>query len=341
MRDDLQPQTDDYRSRRGGRAHATFPLLTIGHLTESQNPHLNRGPEGQEGDGYVLTLLPMRRLHYLCVAFALLVSPASLARCSSLQACWAGNARMIVDSRADVPMLSASAIDMRFGALVVLDHVHFNVAFDEAVGIVGPNGAGKTTLLNILVGDYQPSAGRVSFLGSDVTDLNAADRCRLGIARSHQIPMPFHGMTVFENLFVAAVNGGGFRRADAYDRCIDSLGLCGMLHLANRRAETLGLLDRKRLELARALVTNPTLLLLDEIGGGLTDAEAAELVQTIKELRRRGISIVWIEHIVHVLLQVAERLIAMDAGRVIADGDPKSVITNPVVVEAYLGGSAE
>ena len=114
-----------------------------------------------------------------------------------------------------------------------------------------------------------------------------------------------------------------------------------MLHLANRRAETLGLLDRKRLELARALVTNPTLLLLDEIGGGLTDAEAAELVQTIKELRRRGISIVWIEHIVHVLLQVAERLIAMDAGRVIADGDPKSVITNPVVVEAYLGGSAE
>jgi branched-chain amino acid transport system ATP-binding protein len=248
---------------------------------------------------------------------------------------------MIVDSRADVPMLSASAIEMRFGALVVLDHVHFNVAFDEAVGIVGPNGAGKTTLLNILVGDYQPSAGRVSFLGSDVTDLNAADRCRLGIARSHQIPMPFHGMTVFENLFVAAVNGGGFRRADAYDRCIDSLGLCGMLHLANRRAETLGLLDRKRLELARALVTNPTLLLLDEIGGGLTDAEAAELVQTIKELRRRGISIVWIEHIVHVLLQVAERLIAMDAGRVIADGDPKSVITNPVVVEAYLGGSAE
>jgi branched-chain amino acid transport system ATP-binding protein len=249
--------------------------------------------------------------------------------------------RETVNNSSHIPLLSTSGIDMRFGALVVLDGVNFNVASSEAVGIVGPNGAGKTTLLNILVGAYQPSAGTVLFRGRDVTELDAADRCRLGIARSHQIPLPFSGLTVFENLFVAAANGGGFNRDEAYQRCIDSLELCGMLRLANRRAETLGLLDRKRLELARALTTDPVILLLDEIGGGLTDGETVELVETIKVLRRRGITIVWIEHIVHVLLQVAERLVCMDAGRVIADGEPKTVLSDKDVIGAYLGGSAD
>lgn len=241
----------------------------------------------------------------------------------------------------DSAILSASAIDKRFGALVVLDKVHFAIRADEAIGIVGPNGAGKTTLLNVLVGAYQPSAGTVSFRGEDVTALGAADRCRRGIARSHQIPRPFNGMTVFENLIVAATNGGGFGRDEAYERCIDSLELCGMLGIANRRAETLGLLDRKRLELARSLVTDPVVLLLDEIGGGLSDGEAGELVETIRVLRRRGIAIVWIEHIVHVLLQVAERLVCMDAGRVIADGDPDEVMSDRAVIDAYLGGSVD
>jgi branched-chain amino acid transport system ATP-binding protein len=239
------------------------------------------------------------------------------------------------------PILSAAGIDKRFNALVVLDKVNFTLGENEAVGIVGPNGAGKTTLLNVLVGAYQPSAGTVSFRGKDVTADGAADRCRLGIARSHQIPRPFSGMTVFENLFTAASFGGGFAREAAYERCIDSLRLCGMLRIANRRAETLGLLDRKRLELARALVTNPVVLLLDEIGGGLTDGEASELVETIRILRQRGIAIVWIEHIVHILLQVAERLVCMDAGRVIADGDPKAVMSDKAVIDAYLGGGVE
>ena len=240
-----------------------------------------------------------------------------------------------------VAILSATSIDKRFNALGVLNQVNFAVGEGEAVGIVGPNGAGKTTLLNILAGAYQPSAGLVSFRGQDITGLPMEERCRKGIARSHQIPRPFGGMTVFENLFVAAANGGGFTRDQAYDRCIDSLQLCGMLPLANRRAETLGLLDRKRLELARAVATDPLVLLLDEIGGGLTDAEASELVETIRTLRQRGLAIVWIEHIVHVLLQIAERLVCMDAGTILADGDPHEVMSNRTVIDAYLGGGIE
>jgi branched-chain amino acid transport system ATP-binding protein len=239
------------------------------------------------------------------------------------------------------PILSATSINKSFNALVVLNHVNFAVAEREAVGIVGPNGAGKTTLLNVLAGAYQPSAGTVSFRGQDITTLPVEDRCRKGIARSHQIPQPFGGMTVFENLFVAAANGGEFRRDDAYDHCIDALRLCGMVHLANRRAEALGLLDRKRLELARAIATNPVVLLLDEIGGGLTDAEASELVETIQTIRRRNVAIVWIEHIVHVLLQVSERLVCMNAGTIVADGDPQKVMADRTVIDAYLGGSVE
>ncbi len=235
-------------------------------------------------------------------------------------------------------VLVASAIAKRFDAVKVLDGIDFSMRSDEAIGIVGPNGAGKTTFLSVLVGAHAPSAGTIRFRGSDVTALPAAARSRLGLVRTHQVPHPFAAMTVFENVLVAATNGGGFSRGVAYDRGIDALRLCGMIRVANRRAETLGLLDRKRLELARALATDPTVLLLDEIGGGLTDGEAGELVGVIRELRSRSIAIVWIEHIVHVLLQVAERLICMDAGRIIADGEPAAVMSNPTVVEAYLGG---
>jgi branched-chain amino acid transport system ATP-binding protein len=233
--------------------------------------------------------------------------------------------------------LVAAGIAKRFDTFPAVDNVDFLLKGDEAVGIVGPNGAGKTTLLNLLAGAYRPSAGTVTFRGTDVTGLDAADRCRLGIARSHQVPRPFGGMTVFENIFVAASAGGQLKGDKAFQDCIESLELCRLLHLANRRAETLGLLDRKRLELARALATGPKVLLLDEIGGGLTDAEACELVEIIHELRRRGIAIVWIEHIVHILVQVVGRLVCMDAGHVIADGDPEEVMANAAVIDAYLG----
>ena len=237
-------------------------------------------------------------------------------------------------------VLQAQGIDMRFGALKVLDQLDFSVGTDEAVGIVGPNGAGKTTLLNVLAGAYAPSHGAVWFLGVDVSARSAADRCRAGIARTHQVPRPFLGMTVFENVLTGATHGAGLHARDAGDRAMECLRLCGMEALANRRAETLGLLGRKRLELVRALATGPQVLLLDEIGGGLTDAEASELVDLVRTLRSQRIAIVWIEHMVHVLLQVATRLVCMDGGRIIANGDPQAVLNDATVVEAYLGGVA-
>jgi branched-chain amino acid transport system ATP-binding protein len=237
------------------------------------------------------------------------------------------------------PLLEATGIAQRFGALVVLESVDFQLATGESVGVVGPNGAGKTTLLSILAGSIRPTSGRVRYEGNDVTGLRADRRCRLGIARTHQIPRPFTGMTVFENVLVGALLGATHRRTTAYERAVDVLETCDLVGVANRRAADLGLLDRKRLELARALATDPKVVFLDEIGGGLTDGEAIELVSTIKELRRRGIAIIWIEHIVHVLVQAIDRLICLDAGKIIADGVPDDVLADTAVIDAYLGAT--
>lgn len=234
-------------------------------------------------------------------------------------------------------LLAAHGLTVRYGSLTVLETLDFAVAPGEAVGIVGPNGAGKTTLLNALAGSAALSAGRVELGGADITRLSPARRCRLGIGRAFQIPRPFTGMTVLENVVVGARFGDRLSKSAADARSVDVLERCGLIELANRPASSLGLLHRKRLELARALATGPSLLLLDEIGGGLTDAEAAQLVTTIRQLREPGLSIVWIEHIVHVLIQVIDRMICMDAGRVIADGPPDTVLSDAAVVDAYLG----
>jgi branched-chain amino acid transport system ATP-binding protein len=234
-------------------------------------------------------------------------------------------------------VLAAVGVRKRFGALAVLDGVDFAVARGAAVGIVGPNGAGKTTLLNVLAGSLPLDAGRVELGGVDVTGTGAAKRCRLGIGRAYQIPKPFRNMTVFENVLVGSSSGGRKRGRKGYAAAVEALELCAMTELANRRAESLGLLHRKRLELARAFATGPEVLLLDEIGGGLTDAEAQELVATIGEIRSRGTTIIWIEHIVHILVQVVERLVCMDQGRVIADGEPAVVMKDARVIDAYFG----
>jgi branched-chain amino acid transport system ATP-binding protein len=237
-------------------------------------------------------------------------------------------------------LLATDELGKRFGALVVLDGV--SVAIDDGgtLGIVGPNGAGKTTLLDLLAGAAKPDRGTVTFDGRDVTGLSAAKRCRIGIARTHQVPRPFTDMTVFENVLVGATMGAGLRGSEAQAKALETLDLVNMLALGNRPAETLGLLDRKRLEMARALATDPTVLLLDEIAGGLTEAETDELVDEIKALRAKGLTIVWIEHVVNALLRVAERLVCLAAGRIIADGEPDAVMSDPAVIEAYVGRAA-
>jgi branched-chain amino acid transport system ATP-binding protein len=219
----------------------------------------------------------------------------------------------------------------------VLDDVTVAVRPGEPLGIVGPNGAGKTTLLDVLAGAQKPNAGTVTLRGEDVTRLGAAARCGLGVGRTHQVPRPFTDMTVYENVLVGATSGAGVRGSEAQDRALAALEASGLLPAANRRAATLGLLDRKRLEMARALATDPAVLLLDEVAGGLTDEETHALVESIQALGERGLAIVWIEHVVQALLRVARRLVCMSAGKVIAEGDPDAVMRDEAVIAAYLG----
>ncbi len=239
------------------------------------------------------------------------------------------------------PILALDNISKRFGAVVVADGVDLALAEGEALGIIGPNGAGKTTLFGIATGTVAPDAGRVVFEGEDITRLAPDRRCRKGLARSFQIPQPFSGMTVFENVVVAAAFGNGEREATVYDRCADLLARCGLADKANRRAGGLTLLDRKRLELARALATNPRVLLLDEVAGGLTEHECGALVALIKQVRAGGVSIIWIEHVVHALLATIDRLLVLHGGRFIAAGDPHTVIRSPEVSEIYMGIEAD
>lgn len=236
-------------------------------------------------------------------------------------------------------MLEARGIVKRFGALVVLDGVDLNIDEGSAVGIIGPNGAGKTTMLDVLAGALRPEGGRVLLRDTDITRRDAARRAGAGIGRTHQVPRPFVGMTVFENALVAAMSARRIGRQQAITQALDSLDTTGLAHRSNDKAQTLGLLDRKRLELARALATRPDILLLDEIAGGLTEAETDQLVETIAGLHADGTTIVWIEHIVHALTRVARRLVCMAGGGIIADGDASAVMKDERVLTAYLGGT--
>jgi branched-chain amino acid transport system ATP-binding protein len=239
------------------------------------------------------------------------------------------------------PILALETISKRFGAVVVADSINLALNQGEALGIIGPNGAGKTSLFGIATGTLAPDAGRVIFADEDITRLPAERRCRKGLARSFQVPQPFTGMTVFENVVVAAAFGANEREAAVYDRCADLLQRCGLASKANRPAGGLTLLDRKRLELARALATKPRVLLLDEVAGGLTEHECALLVALIKDVRASGVSIIWIEHVVHALLAIIDRLLVLHGGKFIAEGDPRTVIRSPQVAEIYLGIDAD
>ncbi|HEY8735636.1 MAG TPA: ABC transporter ATP-binding protein [Candidatus Dormibacteraeota bacterium] len=234
-------------------------------------------------------------------------------------------------------LLELTGVSKRFGRITVADSLSLRFSAGETVGIVGPNGAGKSTLFGVIAGDVRPDAGDVRVDGRSVARLDTAARCRLGIARTYQVPRPFTAMTVFENLLVAAFRGGELPRAAAYEVAARILEETGLSPDANRPAGRLGLLQRKRLELARALATQPRILLLDEVAGGLTDPEVAALVEIVEQVRQRSVAIVWVEHVVRALTSSVSRIICIAGGRLIAEGDPKDVLANPEVKEVYLG----
>jgi branched-chain amino acid transport system ATP-binding protein len=234
-------------------------------------------------------------------------------------------------------ILSLEAVSKSFGAVVIADGLDLELAEGEALGMLGPNGAGKTTLFGIITGTIAADSGRLIFDGRDVTRLSPVRRSRLGMARSFQVPQPFGGMTVFENLVVAAACVRNLRESEVYELAAQTLADCDLLDRANQKAGTLTLLDRKRLELARALATRPRILLLDEVAGGLSEPECESLVALITRVRQTGISLVWIEHIMHALVAVVDRIVVLAGGTIIADGQPHAVIRNPRVAEIYMG----
>jgi branched-chain amino acid transport system ATP-binding protein len=261
-------------------------------------------------------------------------------------------------------MLALDQVSKAFGRVRVADRLSLSVGDGEAVGIVGPNGAGKSSLFSIISGDIAPDAGDVMLAGQRVTRLGAAARCRLGIGRTYQVPRPFEHMSVYENVLVAAEQGGRTRfvagpegstgdvRADgtltrrvrmseARQRVVAVLDETGLLPAANRAAGRLTLLDRKRLELARALATGPRLLLLDEVAGGLSDPEVDDLVAIVSARRASGMTIIWVEHVVHALTRSVDRLLCLAGGAFIADGAPDEVLASDAVREVYLGVGPE
>jgi branched-chain amino acid transport system ATP-binding protein len=234
-------------------------------------------------------------------------------------------------------LLDIAALSKSFGSIVAADKLDLVVATNEAVGIIGPNGAGKTTLFNLIAGTLAPGGGTIRFDDRDITRAAPQARCRAGIGRTHQIPKPFEMLTVFENLLVGAVHARAVSEREAAQSCGEILERLDLLRHANSLAGSLTLLQRKRLEMARALATAPKLLLLDEIAGGLTEGECVELIATIGDIRKAGVAILWIEHVVHALLAVVDRLVVLNFGRKIAEGSPREVMRSTEVRQIYIG----
>jgi branched-chain amino acid transport system ATP-binding protein len=236
-----------------------------------------------------------------------------------------------------MPILSLSGVSKKFGALVVAEQISFSVEAGEALGIIGPNGAGKSTLFNLITGNIPADSGTIRFRDRDVTKVPPMQRCFAGMGRTFQIPQPFEQLTVFENLLVAGAFGAQKSEGEVAERCAEILIDTGLIDRANATAGSLTLLQRKRLELARAMATDPKLLLLDEIAGGLTEGECQALVATIRGVHAKGIAVIWIEHVLHALNSVVERLLVLHFGRVLGIGRPDEIMASREVREIYLG----
>jgi branched-chain amino acid transport system ATP-binding protein len=235
-------------------------------------------------------------------------------------------------------ILQVEGVSKRFGGLQALADVTFDLPEGQILGLIGPNGAGKTTLFNVINGVYPPSEGRVLFRDRNVTSMPPYRVAKMGLARTHQIVRPLNELTVRENVMVGACFGRedhGLRRAgEIADEVLEFVELADR---ADQLAESLNVGQKKRLELARALAAEPSLLLLDEVLAGLNPSEIAHMVETVQRIRERGITIIMIEHVMHAVMNVSERMIVLDYGRQIAEGTPEEVANNPQVIEAYLG----
>jgi branched-chain amino acid transport system ATP-binding protein len=238
------------------------------------------------------------------------------------------------------PLLETKSVRTIFGGVVALKDVSFGVSDGEILGLIGPNGAGKTTLFHVIAGKEQPTNGKINFRSQDITGLRPDQRCHLGIARTFQIPQPFSQMTVFENVMVALHFGAGEHTRSLEDEASHILGRVGLDRWASQESSSLPLGARKKLELARALATKPTLLLLDEVMGGLRPNEITEIMETIREVRASGVTIIMIEHVMRAVMGLADRIIVLHHGELIAEGSPAEITQNEAVIEAYLGGSA-
>ncbi len=238
-------------------------------------------------------------------------------------------------------LLELEHVEKSFGSVRVIQDLSLRVEAGEALGVVGPNGAGKTTMMHLIAGTVRLDKGRITFDGRDISRARADVRCRAGIARTYQVPQPFEGLTVAENVLVGVRFGRAESVADPFDVVVRLLEQVDLVGKMNVPAGSLTLLQRKRLELAQALATGPRLLLLDEIGGGLTEAEVEALIGTIRDLRSGGLTIVWIEHIVHALVSVVDRLMAIDFGRKLAEGPPDEVMASAEVRGVYMGVGEE